>query len=50
MTGMSPIAKATLRSLALQAVVADTKELRTVLRSTALPILFVQEQTQTGGF
>jgi hypothetical protein len=50
MTGMSPIAKATLRSLALQAVVADTKELRTVFRNTALPVLFIREQTQMGGF
>jgi hypothetical protein len=40
----------TLRSLALRAVVADTKELRTVLCSTALPILFVREQTRSGGF
>ncbi|MCD4845858.1 MAG: hypothetical protein K8R25_15360 [Methanosarcinales archaeon] len=47
---MSPIAKATLRSLALRAVVADTKELRTVLHNTALPVLFIQEQTWMEGF
>jgi len=50
MTGMSPITKATVCSLALQAVVADTKELRTVLHSTALPILFIREQTRMWGF
>ncbi len=48
MTGMSPIAKATLRSLAIRAVVADTKELRIVSYDAALPVLFVQEQTRTG--
>ena len=42
--------KATYGSHTLRAVVADTRELRTVLRSTALPVLFVREQTQTGGF
>jgi len=50
MTGMSPIAKATLRSLALQAVVADTRELRTAPHDAALPVLFIREQTQMGGF
>ena len=49
-SGMSPIAKATLRSLALRAVVADTRELRTVPHNTALPVLFIREQTQMGGF
>jgi len=48
MAGMSPIAKATLRSLALRAVVADSKELRTVPYDTALPVLFIQEQTRMG--
>jgi len=50
MAGMSPIAKATLRSLALWAVAADTRELRTALHDAALPILFIREQSQTGGF
>ncbi|MBW2664099.1 MAG: hypothetical protein JRD93_19505 [Deltaproteobacteria bacterium] len=50
MTGMSPIAKATLRSLALWAVVADTQELRTAPHDAALPFLFIREQTQMGGF
>ena len=50
MTGMSPIAKATLRSLTLQAVVADTRELRTAPHDAALPFLFIQEQTRTAGF
>jgi hypothetical protein len=50
MTGMSPIAKATLRSLALWAVAADTRELRTAPHDAALPVLFIWEQTQMGGF
>ncbi|MCD4842704.1 MAG: hypothetical protein K8R08_12020 [Methanosarcinales archaeon] len=45
-----PIAKATSGSLALWAVAADIRELRTVLRSTALPILFIREQSPMGGF
>jgi len=40
----------TLRSLALRAVVADTKELRIVPYDTALPVLFIREQTWMGGF
>ncbi|MCD4845779.1 MAG: hypothetical protein K8R25_14960 [Methanosarcinales archaeon] len=50
MTGMSPIAKVTLRSLALRAVVVDTKELRTVPHATAFSVLFIQEQIRMGGF
>ena len=50
MTGMSPIAKATFRSLALRAVVADTRELRTTPHDTALPVLFAREQIPTAGF
>jgi hypothetical protein len=50
MTGMSHHAKATLRSLALQAVAADTRELRTAHHDTALPVLFVREQIRTEGF
>jgi len=50
MTGMSPIAMSTLRSLALCAAAADTRELRTALHDAALPVLFIREQTQTGGF
>ena len=49
-SGMSRIAKATLRSLALWAVVADTRELRPASHDAALHVLFVQEQTRTGGF
>ena len=40
----------TLRSLALRAVVADTKELCTVPYDIALPVLFIREQSQMGGF
>jgi hypothetical protein len=47
---VSPITKATFRSLALQAVVADTKELRTAPYDAALPVLFVREQIRTEGF
>ncbi|MCG7850434.1 MAG: hypothetical protein MIO93_14855 [ANME-2 cluster archaeon] len=47
---MSPIAKATLRSLALQAVVADTKELRTTPHDAALPFFFARKQNRAEGF
>jgi hypothetical protein len=43
-------AKATFSSLALRAVVADTKERRTAPHDVALPVLFVREQFQTEGF
>ena len=36
--------------LALRAVVADTQELRTAPHDAALPVLFIREQTRTGGF
>jgi len=47
---VSPIAKATSGSLALRAVAADTRERRTAPHDAALPVLFIREQTQTGGF
>ena len=50
MTRMSPIAKATFGSLALRAVAADTRERRTAPHDAALPVLFIREQTQMGGF
>jgi hypothetical protein len=43
-------AKATSSSLALRAVVADTKERRTAPHDAALPVLFVREQIRTEGF
>jgi len=46
---MSPHTVATSGSHTLRAVVADTKALRTILRNTALPILFMQEQTRMAG-
>jgi hypothetical protein len=48
--GMSHHTKATYSSLAFQAVVTDIRELRTILRSTALPVFFTQEQTCAVGF
>jgi len=47
---VSPIVKATSGSLALRAVVADTRELRTAPHDAALPVLFIREQAQIGGF
>jgi len=47
---MSPIANATLRSLALWAVAADTRELHTAPLNAALPVHFIREQTRMGGF
>ena len=47
---MSPIVKATSGSLALRAVAADNRELRTAPHNAALPVLFAREQTRTGGF
>jgi hypothetical protein len=40
----------TFRSLALLAVVADTKELYIVPYDTAFSVLFIREQTWMGGF
>ena len=48
--GVSHHAKATFSSLALRAVVTDTKERRTAPGDVALPVLFVREQFQTEGF
>lgn len=48
--GMSHHTKATYSSLSFQAVVTDIRELRTILRSTALPVLFTWEQTHMEGF
>ena len=48
--GLAFLFSYTLRSLALRAVVADTKELRIVPHDTALPVLFVREQTRMEGF
>jgi len=47
---VSPIAKATFGSLALRAVAADTRELRTAPPDAAIPVLFIREQTRTAGF
>jgi len=47
---VSPIAKPTSGLLALQAATADTRELRTILRSAALLVIFDREQTRAGGF
>ncbi|SNQ59126.1 hypothetical protein MNV_1070016 [Candidatus Methanoperedens nitroreducens] len=48
--GVSAYTKATTGSLVFRAVATDIRELRTVLRSTALPVLFTQEQTCAVGF
>jgi len=47
---VSPIVKATSGSLALRAVAADIRELRTASYDAALPVLFIREQAQIGGF
>jgi len=47
---VSPIAKATSGLLVLRAVAADTRELCTTPHDAALPVLFIREQTQMGGF
>jgi hypothetical protein len=47
---MSPHTEATSGSLTLRAVVADIKALCTILRNTALPFFFMQEQTCMVGF
>ncbi|MDP2767964.1 MAG: hypothetical protein Q8O41_11060 [Candidatus Methanoperedens sp.] len=48
--GVSIHTKAASGSLVFRAVAADTKELSTILRSIALPVLFTWEQTHTVGF
>ncbi len=48
--GVSVHTKATTGSLVFRAVAADIRELRTILRSTALPVFFKQEQTYAVGF
>ena len=50
LTGISPITKLTSGLLMLQAATADTGELRTVLRSAALLVIFDREQTRMEGF
>jgi len=47
---VSPIVKATFGSLALRAVAADIRELRTAPHDAALPVLFIREQTRMGDF
>ncbi len=48
--GVSVHTKVTTGSLVFRAVAADIRELRTILRSTALPVFFAWEQTHTVGF
>ncbi len=48
--GVSAHTKATTGSLVFRAVAADIRELRTILRSNALPVIFTWEQTHAVGF
>jgi len=47
---MSPTTKPNSGFLMLRAAAADTGELRTILRSAALLVIFDREQTRAGGF
>jgi hypothetical protein len=49
-TGTSHRIKVDSGSLVFRAVISDTWELRTMLHSIALPVLFTQEQTCAVGF